>query len=216
MEFSHTTCKPNVFIIVVIIIILFSHTNKHSMWVVLMQFLSTRLVCVWSYSAYSKHALRNEYLILSYFNCTLLVLFKIILILLLCFYSVDRQMCSLNNSRDTYAMCACRAQKKKKTKGWCSRVCATERWTEFLVWVRLKVWVSIPISTVSASPRRSSRHFFIKYIPCLCQGYASDNLCKTFYHYAQPTELQFQRLHILSYKISSFAPNWRSFLGANI
>ncbi len=197
MECSHTTCKPNVFIIVVIIIILFSHTNKHSMWAVLMQFLSSRLVCVWSYSAYSKHALGNEYLVLSYFNCNVLVLFKIILILLLCFYSVDRQMCSLNNYRDTYAMCACRAQKKKKTKGCCSRVCATERWTEFLVWVRLKVWVSILSALCQPLPDTPADNFY-----CLCQGYACDNLCKTFYHYAQSTELQFQRLQILSNKIS--------------
>ncbi len=160
MECSHTTCKPNAFIIVVIIIIIFCHTKKHSMWAVFMQFLSSRLVCVWSYSAHSKHALGNKYLILSYFNCILLVLFKIILILLLCFYSVDRQVCSLNNSRDTYAMCACRAQKTKKTKGWCSRVCATERWTEFLVWVRLKISVSILSTLCQPLPDTPADNFY--------------------------------------------------------
>ncbi len=120
MEFSHKTCKPNVFIIVVTIIILFSHTNKHSMWAVLMQFLSSRLVCVCvlSYSPSSKHALGNEYLILLYFNCTLLVLFKLILIFLLCFYSVDRHMCGLNNCRDTFKCNVClQSTKEEENKG---------------------------------------------------------------------------------------------------
>lgn len=61
------------------------------------------------------------------------------------------------------------------------------------------MWVSIPISTVSSSPRHSTRQALLKYTLPL-QGYVSDNLCKTFYHYAQLTELQFQRLQILSYK----------------